>query len=1453
MKKYKTILIICAIIASPSIVLAQTAGSLDVSFFGNTNGTVFTVALQPDNKIIIGGAFTSPRNYLARLGADGNLDTSFNPGTVANSTVYAVAYQPDGKIIFGGFGILVRLNQNGLIDASFNPGGTGPDRFIYAITIQPDGKIIIGGDFTFYNGTARERIARLNSDGSLDTSFDPGAGADNVVFNIALQSDGKIIIAGDFTSYNINARNRIARLNANGSIDTSFNPGTGANNTVRSISLQSNNKLLIGGLFTSYGGITSNRLARVNSDGSLDTSFNTGSGLNSTVVTIATQTDNKIVIGGGFTSYGGITSNRLARVNSDGSLDTSFDPGSGPNSVIYCTILQSDGKIIIGGSFTSYNGVIKNYIARVYSPSLVAEPTAQPTNLLLGSVTSTSMSVMYTAATGSPAGYIAVRRTGAAPTTDPVDGTAYTVNGALGNGTIEYVGSATTFSETGLTAATTYHYKIYAYNGSGGTINYRQTSPLSGSQSTSAAAVTEPAAQPTALSFASVTSSSFTVNYTAASGSPAGYIAVRGTGTTPTTDPVDGTAYTVNGALGNGTIAYVGSAATFSQSGLTASTTYHYKIYAYNGSGASINYRQTSPLSGSQATDVAAATEPTAQPTSLSFASVTSSSFTVNYTAATGSPAGYIAVRGTSTAPTTDPVDGTAYALNTSLGNGTIAYIGSAATFSQTALTASTTYHYKIYSYNGSGASINYRQTSPLSGSQATAAATAPAPTITSFNPTSGEVGTTVTITGTNFSATPASNTAKFNNTTAAVTASSATSITTSVPTGATTGKITVTVGGQTATSTSDFTVTVAVTEPTAQPTALTFANVTSSSFSISFTGAAGSPAGYIAVRRVGAAPTTDPVDGTAYALDATLGNGTIAYAGTTSSFSQSGLTPATTYHYKIYSYNGSGATINYRQTSPLTGSQATTALSAVQITNQTLPAQAPKSGTTAASITVSSTATIATVKFWSKGISEPASAYTSETLTATGTTYTKSLTSAILTDPIGLTYYFEVTDNTQATVLSNTGKTYLQFAATDQTIPNLRFGNQVSSYQIISVPLELTTKTVTAVFDELGAYDKKQWRLFTYSANDNREYPSFSTIDPGKGYWFIARTSTPIAVGEGKTVTADETTPFKLNLSTGWNLIGNPYNFRISWAEVLSANSTVTGVGNLKVFTSGALTDSDVLDRYQGAFVFTDANITLDVPVLRNKSLGGRVRGESSVENSLTDSHWEVPLYLSRDDLRNELAGIGMHPNAKDEGKDAFDQVSVPLPEGLGFFELQTNHPEVKTAFNKDVVTRKENNTWVMNVRRDENIPLTLSWENHFFGVNDHNLVLFDPATHQYVDMKTKTSYQIGKDTKSLWFIYGNKHYVESTLDSEIPQLGDPYPVPAKELVTIPYRIPSGSSVLVNLDVYDLQGRLVEKLVDNEHTSGSYSATWQTETRGMFLVRLKIGNSVQTKKISIQ
>ncbi|MEM6321521.1 MAG: delta-60 repeat domain-containing protein, partial [Bacteroidota bacterium] len=164
------------------------------------------------------------------------------------------------------------LSQDGSLDTSFDPG-SGTNATVQSVAVQSDGKVLIGGDFTTVNGTSRARIARLNADGSLDTSFDPGSGTNGDVQSVAVQSDGKVLIGGFFTTVDGTGRRRIARLNADGSLDTSFDPGSGTNATVQSVAVQSDGKVLIGGDFTSVDGTSRNSIARLNADGSLDTSF----------------------------------------------------------------------------------------------------------------------------------------------------------------------------------------------------------------------------------------------------------------------------------------------------------------------------------------------------------------------------------------------------------------------------------------------------------------------------------------------------------------------------------------------------------------------------------------------------------------------------------------------------------------------------------------------------------------------------------------------------------------------------------------------------------------------------------------------------------------------------------------------------------------------------------------------------------------------------------------------------------------------------------------------------------------------------------------------------------------------------------------------------------------------------------------------------------------------------
>jgi uncharacterized delta-60 repeat protein/CSLREA domain-containing protein len=406
---------------------AGGAGQTDTSFNGGTgvNGEVDAVAVQPDGKILIGGAFTTyngdgaANDHIMRLNTDGTRDPSFNAGgTGVQGTsapqVYAVALQSDGKILIGGdFSIyngdvaasnnIMRLNTDGTRDTSFNAVGTGAGNIVFAVVVQPDGKILIGGRFSTYNGdmAANDCIMRLNADGTRDPSFNVGgSGAQQTngaaeVDAVAVQPDGKILVGGFFTTYNgdLAASDHIMRLNADGTRDPSFNAGgSGVNDVcgcgevqVEAVAVQADGKILIGGAFLSYNNnaAISKHIMRLNADGTRDTSFNTGgTGADSYVFAIALQPDEKIIIGGDF-SYNGdfATNNSLTRLKVDGTRDPSFNPGGfGADNSVFTAALQPDGKIIIGGRFTSYNhNATARGIMRLFSNSTpVASATPNP-------------------------------------------------------------------------------------------------------------------------------------------------------------------------------------------------------------------------------------------------------------------------------------------------------------------------------------------------------------------------------------------------------------------------------------------------------------------------------------------------------------------------------------------------------------------------------------------------------------------------------------------------------------------------------------------------------------------------------------------------------------------------------------------------------------------------------------------------------------------------------------------------------------------------------------------------------------------------------------------------------------------------------------------------------------------------------------------------------------------
>lgn len=354
------------------------------------------------------------------------VDLAFSLGATLNAPPRSAALQPDGKIIIGGsflllnegqaqFG-LARLTSTGALDASFKPGSIDPNGVVQAIVVQPDGKIVVAGNFATINGVARNRIARLNSDGSLDPSFVPAYVSATAVTQVALQPDGRMLLVNGTTS--------LLRLNPDGSLDPAwtFSPVVvglnGAANvlgSIQAVDLQPDGKIVVGASGFA-GGTTNAYLQRLNASGAGDTGFtnvtlgaygtfralrvladgrimagtvNNGfavqrvtaaglydisfTALNSSTVTpgaITFTPEGRTWIGGTFTTLNGVSRNQLARLGTDGSVDITFNPGSGlaantTTPTASFILALDDGRALLGGDFNRINGNTRTYLARL--------------------------------------------------------------------------------------------------------------------------------------------------------------------------------------------------------------------------------------------------------------------------------------------------------------------------------------------------------------------------------------------------------------------------------------------------------------------------------------------------------------------------------------------------------------------------------------------------------------------------------------------------------------------------------------------------------------------------------------------------------------------------------------------------------------------------------------------------------------------------------------------------------------------------------------------------------------------------------------------------------------------------------------------------------------------------------------------------------------------------------
>ena len=368
---------------------AVDSGFVTAQFRDYTDfGTILTVAQQPNGKLIVGGSFHSlggvVANNVVRLETTGATDAGFDGSSAGPLALYVkavLAHPSNGKIFVGGYfstyGGAVRNNlawvgSDGSLDNTLNGLGGAADAFpqVYALATQPDGKIVVGGLFSSLNGASHYNIVRLNPDSTIDPSFDPNLGTYGSVRSLFVQPDGKILIGGNLRAVDSVSRNRVARLNSDGTLDSSFDPGTGADGSVYAVTEDSVGSIYIGGAFYYFNDVYGRSMAKLSPTGALDTTFQNGTGTTNGNVYALAPPDGagRIVIGGSFGSYNGFPARRIARLDATtGTVDTTFTPlgSAGFSGEVHALALTPDGKYYAGGLFGSFNGQPRSHVAKL--------------------------------------------------------------------------------------------------------------------------------------------------------------------------------------------------------------------------------------------------------------------------------------------------------------------------------------------------------------------------------------------------------------------------------------------------------------------------------------------------------------------------------------------------------------------------------------------------------------------------------------------------------------------------------------------------------------------------------------------------------------------------------------------------------------------------------------------------------------------------------------------------------------------------------------------------------------------------------------------------------------------------------------------------------------------------------------------------------------------------------
>ncbi len=447
--------------------------------------------------------------------------------------------------------------------------------------------------------------------------------------------------------------------------------------------------------------------------------------------------------------------------------------------------------------------------------------------------------------------------------------------------------------------------------------------------------------------------------------------------------------------------------------------------------------------------------------------------------------------------------------------------------------------------------------------------------------------------------------------------------------------------------------------------------------------------------------------------------------------------------------------------------------------------------------------------------------------------------------DEIGLEYFFEVIDDTGLKAISETSYTYVKHP-NGMVFPTLTFGDSENDYQMIAIPLvQYNSKISSILNDDLGKYNKRKWRMFHYGEGTLAENENgLSVMEPGKGYWLIARKEAVVDTEAGNTVEVHQQKLFEITLHSGWNQIGNPYDFDISWANVLEENGFPSGLSALRTYEKG-YKNPLTLKKFQGALISATEEITLKIPLLdysKNRiSSNGRIASNQPIGNL-----WEVDFTLKSGNTTHQINSFGMN-NKATLGIDEFDETNLP---NFGFVD------DVALSFNnaltKDIVPVAENHIWDFELDNNgSGRYIELSWNMKNSDI-DHELYLYDIAKEQVINMNNRSNYWAKTgSSKSFKIFYGSQSFIDNNLKPQKILLGNAYPNPFNHTTVIPLALQeSNTPYFVEMSIFNGIGQQISTITSQNYNEGFHEIKWDGTDHfgnnvkpGLYIYKLTVKN----------